>query len=121
MTTYIGAPITPGLARDIEAFGTKVRAADRPRDHRSEGVDLILRMTRENLDYYFLRSVDLLGVGSLSKKGVKLGLDTSLRATGVFVKATARALSDEQIVQLTHLVEDLLLEVGDDEDGDGAA
>ena len=115
MTTYIGAPISPGLARDIEDFGTKVRTAERPRDHRSEGVNLILRMTRENLDYYFLRSVDLLGVGGLTKKSVKLGLDTSLRGIGMFVKATARAMSDEQIVHLTHLVEDLLLEVGDDE------
>lgn len=116
MTTYIGAPISPELAQGLDEFFLKVRAAERPRDHRAEGVNLILRMTQESLDYYFLRSVDLLGVGSLAKKGVSLGLSTALRGISVFVKATGRAMSDEQIVQLTHLVEDLVLEVeGGDE------
>lgn len=116
MTTYIGAPISPELARDLDEFFVTVRAAERPRDYRAEGVDLILRMTRENLDYYFFRSVDLLGLGALSKKGVRLGLDTAIRGISVFVKATGRAMSDEQIVQLTHLVEDLILVVEDGSD-----
>lgn len=123
MTTYIGSPISSELAQDLDAFFVRVRAADRPRDHRSEGIDLILRMTRESLDYYFLRSVDLLGIGTLSKKAVKLGLDTSVRGISVFVKSIGRAISDEQVVKLSHLVEDLVLEVEDDEgdetDSDG--
>lgn len=115
MTTYIGSPISPELARELDSFFVRVREAERPRDHRKEGVDVILRMTRESLDYYFLRSVELLGLGTLSKKAVKLGLDTSIRGISVFVKSIGRAMTDEQVVQLTHLVEDLVLEVEDDE------
>lgn len=115
MTTYIGAPISPELARELDEFFTKVRESETPLDHRAEGVDLILRMTRENLNFYFLRSVEELGVGALTRKGVAFGLDTSMRGISVFVKATGRALSAEQIVKLTHLVEELVLEVEDDE------
>ncbi|MEM8934707.1 MAG: hypothetical protein AAGE94_26160 [Acidobacteriota bacterium] len=109
--TYTAAPITPELVAEIDRVHTMIRQADDPRRHARDGIDLVLRMTSECLDYYFLRSTRRLGFGPVAQQAVKMGLKTALSGIGVFVRQLGKAMSAEQILTLTDMIEEMLLEV----------
>ena len=116
MQPYIAAPISPELAAEMESVLERIRTADRPEDHRQAGVELIIRLTEECLDYYFLRSVEVLGLGKLTLQATRMGLKTASSGIAMFVRRAGKSMTAEQILQLTDMVEELVLEVPDADD-----
>ena len=114
---YIAAPVPSELAAEMDDLVARIRAADRPSRLSREGSDLILRLTESCLDHYFLRSVDLLGLGPVAYQATRIGLKTALSGIAVFVRQLSRMMSDDQVRKLADLVEDLVLEVEDTDAG----
>ncbi|MCG8458126.1 MAG: hypothetical protein MI919_17755 [Holophagales bacterium] len=116
MQPYIAAPLPPDLAEHMEAVLGRIRSAERPSDHRADGVELIIQLTDACLEYYFLRSVTVLGLGKVAQQATRIGLKTAMSGIAMFVRQVGKSMTDAQILQLTHMVEDLILEVPDEED-----
>jgi hypothetical protein len=116
MQPYIASPIPAELAADMERVLAEIRAAEHPRDHREAGVDLIIRLTDASLDYYFLRSVEVLGLGALAQQLTRMGLKTATSGIAMFVRQVGKSMTDQQILQLAEMIEGLVLEVPDDDE-----
>ncbi len=110
MPVYFAAELPSDLAADVRSLIDRVRDAPHPAAHAREGVAMILRLTEANLDYYFARSVRLLGLGTLSEATVRVGLRTALGGIGMFVRGLSGSLSDEQVRRLADLLDGMLLE-----------
>lgn len=114
--TFVAAPISDSLVAEMDRVHQTLRQAESPRRHAREGVDLILRITEECLDYYFLRSTERLGFGAMAQQAVKMGLKTSMSGIGMFVRQLGKSMSDQQVLDLADMVEEMLLEVEIEED-----
>lgn len=111
MKIYIAAPLSPGLATELEAFLKDARSLPDPTQLRERGVDLILKITGEGLDHYFMRGVEKLGLGTIARQATSLGLKSASAGIGLFVKRIAGSLDANQIRKLADLMEELILEV----------
>ncbi|MEM1176780.1 MAG: hypothetical protein AAGM22_00420 [Acidobacteriota bacterium] len=111
---YIAAPISPEMAQEMDDLLNRIRTSDKPSRLSRDGADFIMRLTETCLDYYYLRSVKALGLGLMATKATQVGLKTAVSGISVFVKQASRMMSDEQVIKLADLVEELVLEVEDD-------
>ncbi len=109
MSTVIAAPISDDLAERTASFVALVREADRPREHRKQGVELINELTRAGLEGYFLDSSKELGFGTVAQGAVRLGLSTASRGIGVVVRRFVSKFSDDELRKTAEILERLLI------------
>ena len=108
---YIAAPIPQEMAEEMDDLLRRIRSAEKPSRLSREGADVIMRLTEVCLDYYYLRSVKALGLGTVAYQATRMGLKTAVSGISVFVKQSSRMMNDEQVLRLADLVEELILEV----------
>ncbi|MEM6793127.1 MAG: hypothetical protein AAF725_04060 [Acidobacteriota bacterium] len=117
-TIYIASPLPDDLAEDFERTAEKIRAAPRPSRYSREGAELVIRLTEACLDYYFLGSVQKLGLGTMANQATRIGLKTAVSGISVFVKQLSKRMSDEEVLHMIDLLEDLMLEVTEEDEAD---
>ncbi len=115
MKIYVAAPLSAELAGELESFLKQARELPDPTTLRQGGADLIIRITNECLDHYFLRAVDKLGLGLISRQATSLGLKSASAGISLFVRRIAGSMNADQIRKLADIVEELILEVPDPE------
>ena len=103
------ADIPEDLGREVHRMIETVRDDPHPARHARHGVELILRLTESNLDYYFVESARRLGLGMVALSSIRLGLRTALGGISMFVKGLSGILSDEQVRRLAELMDDMLV------------
>lgn len=103
------ADIPEDLGREVRRMIDAVRDDPHPSGHARHGVELILRLTQVNLDYYFVESARRLGLGMVALSSIRLGLRTALGGISMFVKGLAGALSDEQVRRLAERMDEMLI------------
>jgi hypothetical protein len=111
MKIYIAAPLPDELAQELDRFLADARSLPDPTSLREKGADLIIRLTNQCLDHYFLRGVERLGLGMISRQATSLGLKSASAGIALFVRRIAGSMSGDQIRKLADLMEELILEV----------
>ncbi len=111
MKIYIAAPLSPELAKELETFLDQARTLPDPISLREKAGELIIRITNECLDHYFLRGVEKLGLGLISRQATTLGLKSASAGIALFVRRIAGSLDGAQIRKMADLIEELILEV----------
>lgn len=111
MKIYLAAPLPDELAKELETFLRDARSLPDPTSLREKGADLIIRLTSHSLDHYFLRGVEKLGLGMISRQATSLGLKSASAGIAMFVRRIAGSMSADQIRKLADLMEELILEV----------
>lgn len=111
MKIYIAAPLSPALAKELETFLEQARSLPDPTSLRETAADLIIRMTNESLDHYYLRGAERLGLGLISRQATSLGLKSSSAGIALFVRRIAGSLTGDQVRKMADLMEELILEV----------
>ncbi len=110
MKHAIAAPISHELAERTSEFVSRIRSADRPRDHRKTGIDLINELTQAGLEGYFLDSSRELGFGAVALGAVRLGLSTAQRGIAIIVRRFVSKFDDDQLRKTADILERLLIE-----------
>jgi hypothetical protein len=111
MKIYLAAPLSDELAQELESFLKDARSLPDPTSLREKGADLIVRLTNQCLDHYFLRGVEQLGLGMISRQATSLGLKSASAGIAIFVRRIAGSMNAEQIRKLADLMEEMILEV----------
>lgn len=111
MKIYIAAPLSPELAKELETFLGQARSLPDPTALRDKASDLIIRMTNECLDHYYLRGVEKLGLGMIARQATSLGLKSASAGIALFVRRIAGSLDAGQVRKMADLMEELILEV----------
>ena len=110
MQNVIAAPISDELAVRTSEYVAKVRKADRPRDHRKIGIELINDLTKAGLEGYFLVSSKEIGLGALVQGAIGIGLSTASRAIAVLVRRFVGKFDDDQLLKTADILERILIE-----------
>lgn len=106
----IAAPISEELVGRTLEYVETTRQAERPREHRKAGIELINELTRAGLDGFFLDSARELGLGTVSLGAVRLGLSTANRGISVFVRRFVGKFDDDQMRRMVDILERILIE-----------
>lgn len=110
----VAFPVSSELhARVIEVVSA-LREAERASDRVSELVEVVVEMTDRGLGYYFLRPLELAGIGRISRATAKVGIASASKGIPLIVKRVLASASDEELLALADFVEGLLVEVSPD-------
>ena len=109
-TTLIAAEIPSDLADEARDLVARIREHEEPSRLREEGAAMVLELTRAGLDAFFLDPVERLGLGTMTRSMVRVGLGSAAKAIGVFVSRVVGSLSGDQVVQMAELVDGLLID-----------
>ena len=112
-TTLIAAEIPSDLAAEARDLVGRIREHEDPAELREEGAAMVLELTRAGLDAFFLDPVERLGLGTMTRSMVKVGLGSAAKAIGVFVNRVVGSLSEDQVVEMAELVDRMLIETGE--------
>jgi len=116
----LAARIPQHVADEARQLLARIREADDPRDLRKEGAESVVRLTEIGLEAFFLRPVEAVGLGSITGAMVKLGLKSAAGAIAVFVRRIVGGLSGEQMLAIADLVDERLLDLVEDDEGEAA-
>jgi hypothetical protein len=81
-----------------------------PGDHAvvSGLTDLVLDLTDTGLNYFFLYSLESIGVGALRRKGAELALGTAGRVLPPVVRSTVGSMTEDQLLKLADFIEHMV-------------
>ncbi|HSM51837.1 MAG TPA: hypothetical protein VLA75_10585 [Thermoanaerobaculia bacterium] len=108
---HLVAAVDPELARAARELARRIGAAERPRELRREGAEMVLRLTEAGLAAFYLRPVETLGLGALANGTVAVGLRSAQAGIGLFVRRLVDGLDDEQLRGMASAIEHLLVDL----------
>ena len=108
---HLIAEVDPELARAARELARRIRTAERPRELRREGAEMVLRLTEAGLASFYLRPVGALGLGALANGTVAVGLKSAQAGIGLFVRRLVDGLDDEQLRGVASTIEHLLADL----------
>ena len=78
-----------------------------PADRKVVGdlIDLVIDLTDTGLTYFFLHPLELVGVGTIRRKGVEVALGTAGRLLPSVVRRTVGSMSVDQLLQIADFIE----------------
>jgi len=111
---HLIAEIDPELARAARELARRIRTAERPRELRREGAEMVLRLTEAGMGSFYLRPVEDLRLGALANGTVAVGLKSAQAGIGLFVRRLVDGLDDQQLRGVAAAIERLLVDLEED-------
>ena len=116
--TEVGAKVAFEISEDqydqLRELVAALRAAPGDRAVVSGLTDLILDLTDTGLNYFFLYSLESIGVGALRRKGAEIALGTAGRVLPPVVRSTVGSMSEDQLLKLADFIEHMVSRPGQD-------
>ncbi|MBF0121486.1 MAG: hypothetical protein HQK79_21870 [Desulfobacterales bacterium] len=103
--SYVIAPIPESMARQALDLAKSLKQ-DSPYRYKHLVADVLSDLTKINLEYYFLRPIELFKLGSFSEKVANMAIHVAYSAITRFVKRGIEKLSDDQLIILADLIEE---------------
>lgn len=108
---YMAFPISAEQRDRVRDVARAVREADEPSHAMLDLVDLVVDLTHEGLGHYFLRPLEVAGVGRLSLATAKIGIESASKGIPLVIRRVLGAASDEELLGLADFMEELVVEV----------
>ncbi len=101
--------ISSELMKRAEASVQSLRRDPEDPSHVKELVAVVLELTENGLDYYFLEPLRCARVGAMGMTTARLGIATAGRAISPLVRRVMSSLDEEQILSIADFVDELLI------------
>jgi hypothetical protein len=101
--------VSPELMTRAEASLQALRRDPEHPSHVKELVAVVLELTENGLDYYFLEPLRRARVGAMGMAPARLGIATAGRAISPLVRRVMSSLDKEQILSIADFVDELLI------------
>ncbi len=113
-TIFAAFPLEESLEQRVYGFIEEVRLSEDRTVYRSELAELVRLLTDAGLEYYFWKPVELTGLGSVTQKMIKVGMNSGKKTLNMIASKVIKGFTGEQILTVTEFLETLLLEVETD-------
>ena len=100
--------ISPAQYARVLEIVSALREEPADRDVVSSLIDLVLDLTDTGLNYFFLHSLELIGVGALRRKGAEIALGTAGRVLPPVVRSTVGSMTEGQLLKLADFIEHMV-------------
>lgn len=101
--------ISPELGERVEAVIEKLRSDSIPKAHVGELVEVVLEMTEVGLEYYYLRPLEVAGVGMMLRSSAKLGIAAAGKSTPMIVRTVVGGMSNDQLLKIANFLDEILI------------
>ena len=110
MRHWVGAPIPPALAHEAIALVAAMRDGSLPHSETERVIKVVVRMTGASLEYYFVRPVDVLGLGMTARKVANFGTSSMVKTLNFGLGKMLHRVSHKQWLQIADLIDEALIE-----------
>lgn len=108
---YLAFPISDEQRDRVTEVAQAIREAEDPSEHVPELVALVVELTNQGFGLYFLRPLEVAGVGMLSMATAKVGIASASKGVPIVIKRVIGSASDEELLGLADYMEALVVEV----------
>lgn len=107
---YLMSPVSQATAQKTKEATKMLREKPHEKDMPEKALRAIYNITEESLHYYFVRPLEILNLGPLSRGVVNMGVNAGLGVLNTFGKQLISHLSETQLVQLADIIDQVLVE-----------
>ena len=107
---YLAFPISQEQRDRVREVAGAMREADNPSEIVPEFVALVVELTHEGLGQYFVRPLEVAGVGRLSLAAARMGIASAGKGIPIVIRRVIGSASDEELLELVNFLEDLVVE-----------
>lgn len=107
---HVAFPIPEELRDEALELVTCIREAEDKTRYADDLTDLVDRIARHGLGYFFIRPIELAGLGPVTRKTVSVALNSGRRAVLAVARRVVRGLSDEEMATMADFVEGIVYE-----------
>jgi len=110
-TTFAAFPLETKLEQRVYTFIDEIRETEDPIAYRKELSELVRLLTDAGLEYYFWKPVELTGLGAVTQKMIRVGLNSGKKTLHLIANKVIKGFTEEQLLTIAGFLESLLLEV----------
>ncbi len=109
--SHIVAPISNELRAKAEQTVTELRSRSKAdKDAIEQLYNLIVELTENGLDFFFLEPLRRLRAGSMMMGMAKVGISSMLKGSKMVVHKVLKKLDDESLVSILDFIEEIIHE-----------
>jgi len=107
---HLVAPIPPELVDEAHQVIAKIRGEGASKENKEALFQLIMKMTEEGIDFFFMEPLRRMGAGSVMQKMAKMGLSSMLKGTRMVIHNVLKKINDEHMNDILDFIEEILFE-----------
>ncbi|MBK8395127.1 MAG: hypothetical protein IPL26_07755 [Leptospiraceae bacterium] len=113
---YLVSPVSLETARKTKEAAKMLRNNPTDKNMPEKALRAIYNISEESMNFYFIRPLEILKLGTISRSVVNMGVNAGLGVLNTFGKQLISHLSKEQLVQLADIIDSVLVELDIDEE-----
>ncbi len=107
---FISFPLSDELHQRLSSYIEKIGATTNKSAHNSELSELVENCVNEGLEHFFWTPVELAGLGAVTRKMIRMGINSGKKTLNVIAGKVIKGFSDDQVEAVGGFLESLLLE-----------
>ena len=109
--TFLLCPIPEHIKHNSREVTRLIRSQPRDRSVPARALQTIHEITDASLNYYFVRPMDMMKLGTFSRGLVKMGVSAGLGVLNTFGKKLLTSLSPEQLIVMADVIDNIVVEL----------
>lgn len=110
-TPYLVSPVSLETARKTKEATAMLRNNPTDKQMPEKALRAIYEISQESMHFYFVRPLEILKLGTISRSVVNMGVNAGLGVLNTFGKQLISHLSKDQLVQLADIIDGVLVEL----------
>jgi|GEM_PF-2662495 hypothetical protein len=110
-TPYLVSPVSIETARKTKEATQMLRNNPTDKQMPEKALRAIYEISQESMHFYFVRPLEILKLGPLSRSVVNMGVNAGLGVLNTFGKQLISHLTKEQLVELADIIDSVLVEI----------
>ena len=108
---YLVSPVSIETARKTKEATEMLRNNPTDKQMPEKALRAIYEISQESMNFYFVRPLEILKLGAISRSVVHMGVNAGLGVLNTFGKQLISHLTKEQLVQLADIIDSVLVEL----------
>jgi hypothetical protein len=108
---FLVSPVSLETARKTKEATQMLRNNPMDKQMPEKALRAIYEISQESMNFYFIRPLEILKLGALSRSVVNMGVNAGLGVLNTFGKQLISHLTKEQLVELADIIDSVLVEL----------
>ncbi|MDX1587958.1 MAG: hypothetical protein R3296_03390 [Oleiphilaceae bacterium] len=107
---HLVAPVPESLVSEARSVIAKIRKEGASKENKEALFQLIMQLTEEGIDFFFMEPLRRMGAGSVMQKMAKMGLSSMLKGTRMVINNVLKKIDDKGMEDILDFIEEILYE-----------
>lgn len=107
---HLVAPVPEALVSEARGVIAKIRQEGATKDNKEALFQLIMQLTEEGIDFFFMEPLRRMGAGNVMQKMARMGLSSMLKGTRMVIHNVLKKIDDKGMKDILDFIEEILYE-----------